>query len=187
MITHTVGAVLAGGSGSRMGSPKTELEYLGVPFVDHVIATLSLVLDEVVLCGGTDRGSIRSLKDPIADGGPLAGILAALHHAAGRPVTVVPVDMPLITVDLIERLADPEIEPDAARVASDGTTVQPLCATYGGGLAAMIEHRLAAGRRSVLGFVDEIGPVEYIIADRHTLTNVNTPQEYAELTGGAVP
>ncbi|MCZ7534086.1 MAG: molybdenum cofactor guanylyltransferase [Acidimicrobiia bacterium] len=184
MITHTIGAVLTGGLASRMGAPKASLTYLDTPFIDHVIATLSIVLDEVVVCGGDYSGPLPVLSDPVEGAGPLAGIMAALTHADGRPVMVAPVDMPLITVDLTRRLVDPQVESMGARIARHDDSIQPLCATYGPGLRSLIQDRLARDELAVFGFVDQIEAVEYINADPHTLTNVNTPQDYEDLTGG---
>lgn len=184
MITHTLGAVLTGGHASRMGESKAGLTYLNARFIDHVIATLSLVLDEVVVCGGDYDGPLTVLPDPVANAGPLAGILAALNHGDGRPVMVAPVDMPLITVDLVTRLVEPRVGATSARIAASGDMLQPLCATYGGGLRTIIQDRLVEGELSVFGMVDQIETVEHISTDRHTLTNINTPQDYVDLTGG---
>jgi molybdopterin-guanine dinucleotide biosynthesis protein A len=185
MITHTVGAVLAGGSASRMGTPKADLEYLGVAFIDHAIATLSLVFDEVVVCGGSYFGPLTHLEDPVGGAGPLDGILAALEQSKSRPVMVVPVDMPLISIELVARLAEPVADEMAIRVASDGVSVQPLVGVYGSGLVPLIADRLAQGHRSVMDFVSAANDVEYITTDTHTLTNINTPEDYEALTGGS--
>ncbi|KAA3640409.1 MAG: molybdenum cofactor guanylyltransferase, partial [Armatimonadetes bacterium] len=161
------------------------LTYLDAPFIDHVIATMSLVVEQVVVCGGDYDGPLPVLRDPVEGAGPLAGILAALTHADGRAVVVSPVDMPLITVDLVTRLVDPQIDRMGARIATSGDTIQPLCATYGPGLRSLIEDRLARSEHAVFGFVDQIPAIEYIATDRHTLTNINTPEDYADLTGGS--
>lgn len=182
MITHTIGAVLAGGSSTRMGSDKSMLEYMDAPLIDHIVATMSLALDEVVVCGGDYHGPLDVLADPVADAGPLAGLLAALVHAAGKPVVIVPTDMPLITVDLIHRLADPRVTGTGARVAKAGDQIQPLCAAYGPGVRAVAAELLEGSHRSVMGLVDTLDPVVYIKADPRTLTNINTPEDYSALT-----
>jgi molybdopterin-guanine dinucleotide biosynthesis protein A len=181
MITHTVGAVLAGGDSSRMGSDKAALEYRDAPFIDHILATMSLVLAQVVVCGGTYEGPVPVLSDPVANAGPLAGLLAALDHAEGRAVVVVPTDMPLVTVELIRRLADPQLLGSTVRLARSGDQVQPLCASYGPGVRPVVAKRLAQAQRSAMGLVDALTSIEYIEADARTLTNVNTPQDYERL------
>jgi len=184
MIDHTLGAILIGGASTRMGTPKAELEYLGVPFVDHAVATLSLVVSDVVISGGSYDGHLTAVPDTRQDGGPLAGILAALRHAEGRAVMVLAVDLPLVTVDLVSRLVEPRIARSAVRVATDGTSTQPLCGVYGPAVESMIEGRLATGKGSVFGLLEAVDTVEYIHAEGHTLSNINTPDDFESLVGG---
>ncbi len=183
MITHTAGAVLAGGASSRMGTDKATLTYLGVPFIDHVLATMSLVLVDIAVCGRNHGATVTHLKDPFEGVGPLAGLLAALEWADGRPVFVAPVDMPLLTAELITRLVEPPLRGSAARIAvrSDDGSVQPLCGVYAPGAAKIIRRRLESDNRSVLGFLADLDTVHHVVADASTLTNVNTPADLAAL------
>jgi molybdopterin-guanine dinucleotide biosynthesis protein A len=164
-----------------MGSDKAALDYRDAPFVEHILATMSLVLTEVVVCGGTYDGPVPTLADSVTGAGPLAGLLAALDYAQGRPVVVVPTDMPLVTVELIRRLVDPPLSQIQARVARSGDQSQPLCASYGPGVRSIIAHRLSGSNRSAMGLIDALTSVDYIEADALTLTNVNTPQDYETL------
>jgi molybdopterin-guanine dinucleotide biosynthesis protein A len=182
MITHTVGAVLAGGHSSRMGTDKAALEYQDAAFIDHILATMSIVLSDVVVCGGTHEGRVPVLTDSVENAGPLGGLLAALDHADGRPVVIVPTDMPLVSVELITRLADPELVGSGVRVARADDQIQPLCAAYGSDIGAVVRARLERSQRSAMGLIESLTSVDYIDTDSHTLTNINTPQEYAALT-----
>jgi molybdopterin-guanine dinucleotide biosynthesis protein A len=183
MITHTIGAVLAGGASSRMGSDKAALEYGDAPFIEHVIATMSLAVDEIVVCGGEYDGPAIVLPDAFHNAGPLAGILAAFEHAGGRPIVVVPTDMPLVTVELIRRLADPQLNGAEARLARAGDQIQPLCAAYGPEVISIVEDRVRGSHRSAMGLIDALTPVTYIESDARTLMNVNTPEDYEMLIG----
>lgn len=167
-----------------MGTPKSELEYLGVSFVDHAVATLSMVVNEVVVVGGTYTGPLTTISDAVPDAGPLGGILGALRHATPRPVLVLAVDLPLVSIDMLRRLVEPVVGSDALRLASDGEHHQPLCAAWGSGLADTIASYLEGGDRSVMGFVDSVGQIELIGTDAQILTNINTPEDYAMLHGG---
>jgi molybdopterin-guanine dinucleotide biosynthesis protein A len=182
MITHTVGAVLAGGQSSRMGSDKAALDYRDAPFIEHILATMSLVVAEVVVCGGGYIGPVPVLSDPVEDAGPLAGLLAVLDYADGKPVLVVPTDMPLVSVELLTRLADPPLHGKESRLARAGDLIQPLCAAYGPDVRGIVSDRLTSGNRSAMGLVKTLASVDYIDTDPRTLTNINTPQEYEELT-----
>ncbi|MCB1246181.1 MAG: molybdenum cofactor guanylyltransferase [Acidimicrobiia bacterium] len=183
LVTHTVGAVLNGGSATRMGSPKGEVELDGVPFIDRAIGTLSLVVSEVVVCGGAYGGSLPLLPDTTRGVGPLAGLRAALDYASGRPVAVCAVDMPLVSIELMRRLSDPQVGRNEVRVAQangDGT-VQPLCGTYGPGAIDVIDTMLTEGLRSVHGLLDRLD-VSYVGADDSLIVNINTPDDLERLT-----
>ena len=81
-----------------------------------------------------------------------------------------------------KRLADPPVGSSEARVARAGDQIQPLCAAYGPGVRTIVADRLKASRRSALGLIDALPSITYIETDPRTLTNINTPQEYAALT-----
>lgn len=181
MIDHTVGAVLAGGESRRMGTPKADLEYLGVSFLDHAVANLSLVVADVVVVGDTYSGPLPATPDAVGSAGPLGGVLGALRYAAPRPVAVLAVDLPLVSIALLSRLIEPVVGDGELRMASDGERIQPLCAVWGQGLADPISSYLEGGGRSVLRFVDSVERLELIRADPQILTNINTPQDYAML------
>jgi len=187
IIDHTLGVVLNGGGSTRMGAPKHELEYLGVPFINHAVATLSLGLRHVVVVGGDYNGPVETLPDEVQDAGPLGGILTGLIHASPLPVMVLAVDLPLVTIELVQRLVNEPVEPDAVRFATDGEHPQPLCAVWGSGLPERISAYLADGERSVRGFVETLATTQFVMADAFTLTNINTPTDYAMLQGGATP
>ncbi|MBW8754601.1 MAG: molybdenum cofactor guanylyltransferase [Sphingomonadales bacterium] len=79
-----LGAVLAGGGSRRFGSDKALALLHGKPLVVHAAEALARHALEVVLCGRRME-SFSSLADrPTPDMGPLGGLNAALHHAAGQ-------------------------------------------------------------------------------------------------------
>lgn len=182
IVDHTLGAILNGGGSRRMGSPKADLEYSGIRLIDHVIATMSLVVTEIVVCGNGPGLSVPVIPDRRSGIGPLAGLESALVHGDGRPVLVCAVDLPLVSAELLRRLIDPPISGAGARVAqsSDDGLLQPLCASYGPDVAGILSDYLASGRRSVHGLLDALD-VEYVETDPFTLTNVNEPDDFDAL------
>jgi molybdopterin-guanine dinucleotide biosynthesis protein A len=92
-------AVLAGGYGSRMGVPKAELRIRGVPILEHLLAGWNWTGPTLLVtapgrehppgCGAFTEEAV----DPVADLGPLRGILTALEHATTPTVAITAVDM----------------------------------------------------------------------------------------------
>ncbi len=79
-----MGAVLAGGQSTRMGSDKAVMIVDDLPLIDHVIMGLFRATDQLVISGRDWRDF-----DAVADGdyageGPLAGLLAVLDHACAH-------------------------------------------------------------------------------------------------------
>lgn len=115
-----VTAILAGGHARRLdGAVKASLVVAGRPLLPRLVAKLEAQSSVVVLCVAPRHESLPWVKaaglpvavDTIEDGGPLAGIAAAMAwarttiHSAVAVVTV-PVDTPFIPDDLVARLAE---------------------------------------------------------------------------------
>ena len=103
-----LGAILAGGQARRFGSDKALAPFNGTPMIDHVIAALRNVTDEIVVCGRADA-QWRALPDKPRPGlGPLGGLNAALEFARTcgfRQVMTLPCDTPAVEPGLLARLA----------------------------------------------------------------------------------
>ncbi len=128
-----LGAVLAGGSSSRMGADKALVEVAGRPMVEWVSAVLGDVADRVVIAGRSDSMlGLDALTDPVQGPvGPLAGVAAALIEAAATGVDVVmvvAVDQPFVRRDTLAHLISSSegraVVPEAAGVR------QVTCAVY---------------------------------------------------------
>lgn len=174
--------VLIGGLSTRMGQSKPEL------FLKRVVAAAQPVFDEVIAVQrpGGPAASIETIfETPHRDEGPIFGIARALLHAGGRRCAVVAVDYPLVTRELLQYL----VKASAGAMMTVpvwGGRPQPLCGIYDPAILPLIRSRLAAGKRDVIGLIDEV-PAKMI--DEQTLRarfegqpllNVNTPAELEE-------
>ena len=131
-----IGAVLAGGSGRRIGGDKAMVELEGRPLLHYPLSVLRAVLDEVAVVAkqstvlpGLDV-EIAIWLEPEEPRHPLAGIVHALRCARGRPVVVVAGDMPFVTRGLVAALARERSRGAVAVVPRAGGRLQPLCARY---------------------------------------------------------
>lgn len=113
-----IGVILAGGLSRRMGGGDKALRRLGDQrLIDHVIARFRPQVDALIINANGDPGrfsdtGLAVIADSLPDHpGPLAGILAALDHAAGHDqgaqwVVSVAADGPFLPHDLVARLMD---------------------------------------------------------------------------------
>lgn len=179
MITHTIGAILAGGDSSRMGRSKSLLVVDGASFLDRVHDTMMSVFSEVIVCGGSEVPSDGVLiADERPGEGPVGGLLSALNVARGRPVFVTTVDMPVVTPEAIRLLAEPEVTGSEVRIAYVAGEDQPLFAVYGPAVQPIVRAAFEEGRRSVMAAIDDLEEVTRITMDSSTLFNVNTKADY---------
>jgi molybdenum cofactor guanylyltransferase len=107
-VTAILGAVLAGGKSSRFGQDKALVEAFGKPLIEYSIEALTQVTPDIVICGRELAGRICVADRPEPGMGPLGGLNAALHHAAGHGfawVLSVACDTPAIPPGLLRDLA----------------------------------------------------------------------------------
>lgn len=101
--------LLAGGKSSRMGQDKRLLVFRGRTLLEHSLHLLEQTgADEILISG--DVEGYDCIPDIIPGCGPPGGIHAALHHIEAQGdlddsmLLVIPVDMPLLEVNILTRL-----------------------------------------------------------------------------------
>ena len=177
-----IGAVLAGGRARRLGGDKARLEIAGRPLVAWPLAALAAALAEVVVVAKRDTplpelGDVEVWHEPDQPRHPGAGIAHALERAAGRPVLVCAGDMPLVTPELVRRLAGEDADGAPAVVPRAGGRLQPLLARYEA--AALPALRAAAPDAPLTAVVEALGPRVVELPDEGPFLNVNTPADVA--------
>jgi len=156
------GVLLVGGASERFGSPKALALFRGQTLAERGHRLLSQVCEEVLAVGKAEDG--LELPFPVLDDGsperaPVFGLLAGLRAAPHELCLALPVDCPLVTPDLLRRLAD------ARGIPQTG----PLPGAYSKALLPALEARVARGELSLRGL--ELPVVEL---DEASLANVNT-------------
>ncbi len=162
---NTLGVLLAGGRGSRMGGhDKGLVKLAGRPLAEHVLQILRPQGSRVVISANRNRQlyarfGCAVVSDRIKGfAGPLAGIQAVMIQVESPWYLVLPCDMPFLPDDLRERLAE-VLRNQAERVAcaADGTRVHPTIALLSRSVLAPLTHYLAAGGRKVSSFYEFLG------------------------------
>jgi len=154
----------------RMGTDKALVPVAGIPMVEW-IATEPLA-------------GIPAIPDLRArPRGPLAGLVTALHHAAGRSVLLVAVDQPLVQHATLQGLVD--LLDRVAVVPMDDGARQTTCAAYPGAWAAEADQEDRSGG-SIQSLLDrlpyrEVGPQEWSSwgEDGRSWHSVDTPEAAA--------
>lgn len=149
-----IGALLAGGRGTRMGAPKATIELGGRLLLEHPLnAFLHAGIDAVVVAKvGTSLPPLplEIWREPDEPTHPLLGIVTALEHADGRAVLVCGCDMPFVSPGLLTTLATTD---GRLVVPQAGGRLHPLLARYGPELLEPLRDAL-----------DQLGPLQETIA-----------------------
>jgi molybdopterin-guanine dinucleotide biosynthesis protein A len=182
---------MAGGESRRMGRDKALLVIDGVTMLERVTSVALRTGCPVVVAGRRkpDDWKLQEVKffpDETPGLGPLGGLATALR-STGRSILALACDMPLLTAGAIQWLMD------AAKhsTGEDGYSItiggepEPLFSIYHQTCLPQIERRLAEGRRSVKGLIEQ-GRFAFCEAPAWVavqLRNVNTPEDVEGLTG----
>jgi len=180
------GIVLAGGRAVRLGGDKAGALLAGRPLVEHVVEAIRAARLEPVVVAKADTPlpplDCATVIEPDLPRHPLCGVLAGLRATAAPAAVVCPVDMPLVTGELLRWLFD---LPDPLAVVG----VQPLLGRYSGDLIpALVEllaleppmREVAARLRARIVAEAEL---ERFGDPARLLLNVNTAAELARAEG----
>jgi molybdopterin-guanine dinucleotide biosynthesis protein A len=179
----SLGVVLAGGGGTRMGGAKAEVELAGRPLIDYPLrAVVEAGLQPLVIAKQDSELPALDCEvvlEPAEPHHPLCGIVSALRWAGG-PVVVLGCDMPFSGAGLLARLASAP-EPLVACALDGG--LQPLPGRYDAALLRALERALE-NREPLRRSVESLGPRLLDEAElkrfgdpRRLCFNVNSPAD----------
>ncbi|MGN8159882.1 molybdenum cofactor guanylyltransferase MobA [Salinisphaera sp. RV14] len=181
--------ILAGGEGRRLGGIDKGWYRVGDrPLIEHTIERVTPQVGHIVISANRSLARYRGLgytvhgDDTDDHRGPLAGIAAVLKAAATPYVLIVPVDTPLLPLDLAARLAAamrPETDLAVARTPDE---LHPLHALMRRSLLDDIQAALFSGVRRVTEWQQDIGRVVVDWAEAGPFANINSDQDAEALT-----
>ncbi|WP_369798384.1 molybdenum cofactor guanylyltransferase [Mycobacterium sp. URHB0044] len=185
MTTPLAAVILAGGASRRMGRDKATLTVPGrtggTTLVEHTVATLGDRCSPifVVAAPGQALPALNAvvLRDDVRGVGPLLATARGLRAAADAGCElafVCAVDMPYLTVELIDQLVGPAVRLGADVVLPWDGRDHYLAGVYRTALAARADDLVAAGERSMRALVGHADTQRIVMPEQRALTNVNT-------------
>jgi molybdenum cofactor guanylyltransferase len=191
--TAVSGIVLAGGRSRRMGCDKGRLQVRGSPMLAIALDLAASIADELILsCRPGDLPeqdlwlgrSVRVVCDQ-REGGPLAGLEAALAAAGHELAIVLPIDMPELTTGMLSTLVYAGLaHPDAqAAVFVTERGLTPMPALFRRSILPVLSEQLDAGALRVgdlLARLDRVAvALDPITSPERAFLNVNTAADLA--------
>jgi molybdopterin-guanine dinucleotide biosynthesis protein A len=180
------GVVLAGGESRRMGRDKATLPLPGgtTTLVEHVVDVVGQRCEPVFVMAAPGQPlpalQVPVLRDDVRGLGPLPATGRGLRAAAQAGACfafVCAVDMPLLTVDLIDDLARRAAETNAEVVLPWDGRSHYLAAVYRTDLADRVDALLAAGERRMSALVHASDAQRIVMSDSRPLANVNSASD----------
>ncbi|OOZ37114.1 molybdenum cofactor guanylyltransferase [Solemya velesiana gill symbiont] len=171
------------------GMDKGLIELAGRPMIEYVIDVLSPQVDELLINANRSQSRYLAYGFPVFEdavtgfAGPLAGIAAAIDHAASDMILTVPCDGPWLPADLAVRLEQRLLKEDAdICIAHDGNRKQPVFGLFHRRVVTSINNFLEAGDRKLqLWLSTQKFAVEDFSDHPNAFINVNTPKEKARV------
>jgi molybdopterin-guanine dinucleotide biosynthesis protein A len=171
----TVGIVLAGGAGRRIGGGKPGRVLAGRPLASYPAAALAQVCERVAIVSKGDGPDLPGVErwddEPPGPRHPLTGIVHALERAGG-PILVCAADMPFVKPDTLHALA--RAGGDAVAVAEG--RLQPVLALYTP--AGLPTLRAAEIDEPLTRTVERLDPIRISVPAAQA-RSIDTPQELA--------
>ena len=183
--------ILAGGQGQRMGGQdKGWVRWQGLPLIEHalnrvrqqtiapaeILISANRHIDEYALTGA------RVVPDVRPDfAGPLAGVESGLLYAKHDLVLVVACDMPLIPLNLFEKLLSGLHDSEIA-VAEADKKLSPLTILLSRFLVKSLSAYLESGQAAVKPWLESqvMSVVEF--DEPQSFVNINSQREMNERT-----
>ncbi|MGA8142604.1 MAG: molybdenum cofactor guanylyltransferase [Candidatus Acidiferrales bacterium] len=182
---------MAGGESSRMGRDKALLELGGVAMIVRAANLVESVTDTCAVIGDSVRLeglALRIITDDMPGAGPLGGIATALRASRAAWNLVIACDLPYLTREWLEFLAERALRSEAdAVLPMNERGAEPLCAMYRKRSEGAIREALDRGTRKVTdglaGVATQfIEPSEWkgFDSDGLLFKNMNSPADYEE-------
>lgn len=193
-MKHIIGAVLAGGQGTRLGNPHKGLisHPTSSNIIDHVMTEMTHAGIENIVISANDPAPYQEFHCPIIPDihpgmGPLAGIEAVLRYAGNRKqeqaVLFLPSDMPLVDRTFITKLSEAFEKGDAPVVYAVEKTddlPHPICCIVQVAALSAVTRSLENGRYRVRPLWKKIGCKTVEFDTSSIFLNLNTHQDLSQ-------
>ncbi len=182
--------VLVGGASSRMGGAPKGLIALqsGETILERTLRIAREAGLDTILVGDLDAYDaiakavvVPRIPDASDVKGPLAGLKALLEHARQRDVIAIACDMPLISVALLQRLADEALDAHVLAPRSIETNKwEPLCARYRSpNVLHALHEAIASGEQSFQQLLRRLNVTELVLSEEERSATIDwdTPHD----------
>ncbi len=195
MIKDITAIILCGGKSSRMQTNKALLKLGDKTVIEIIAAKLKSIFNEVLI-SANDYKEYDFLKLPVINDvfiskGPLAGIHSALKYSSTEKNFIISCDMPLISSELINFIANYDSDKKIILPETEGR-IQQLCGVYSKSLLPIIEEIISESEKdeniksSIYELIRRV-PTDIVniesltLYDKNLFLNMNTQEDYEQV------
>lgn len=176
----SLGVVLAGGKSSRMGQDKALMRYKNLRLVDRAVKLLeNSGVKKVIVSGKID--GYKNVEDLEKNLGPIGGIISVILSEGSSEIVFVPVDTPLLTPALIQKLFENKNNFDAISFEKNPL---PLFLKISDQVLALAKKILVEKKPvAIHQFLAELNSQQIFLSEKNSkfFANINTKKEWEEL------
>ena len=177
--------ILAGGLARRMGQPKHSLKTGGKTFLELLVTLAENYSNDIIISGNPEKITCTKYKvipDEIKNCGPIGGLYTCIKQAKNQNIIVLPIDMPLISNEILDLLINSHNENSFATIISHRDKPFPVLGIYSKKILPEIESKIKSGDYKILNLLRSV-PHQTIDASGlenadKQLQNINTPEDY---------
>ena len=187
------GVILAGGNARRLGGKgKAFINIMGIPLINLVLQKFESQVGKLAI-NTRDKKKFYNYSYPIIEdtiiehggSGPLAGISSAIKWArkSTKPmshVVTVPVDTPLLPLDLVKRMSlELEMKSSDIIFASSNNNVYPVVSMWSLSLDRELDKALNSGVRKIDTFTSayNVSIIDWSFDNINPFFNINRPED----------
>lgn len=179
-------SILCGGKSSRMQSEKGLVLFQGKPFIEHIIAAVLPISNEIQLVTNTsayDYLSYEKIKDIELDKGPIGGIYSALVHSKSENNLILSCDIPLISTELLLELIEKHNADFEVSVFSEANKIHPLIGIYSKKIIPILKKAIEENDLKMMRLLEKVNHQIIEVAGKRSeqFRNVNSLAELNEL------
>ncbi|WP_136481307.1 molybdenum cofactor guanylyltransferase [Cognatitamlana onchidii] len=189
---NITGIILAGGKSSRMGSDKGFLELNNKLFVAYSIDALTPLVSEIIIVSDHstyDSLGYKRVTDCIKEAGPVSGIYSGLEASKTKYNLVLSCDIPLISSEVLQKLIEAiDDTTEIIQAESQGKSM-PLVGLYKKQVKETFYQYLQKDERRLRVVIKNCAYKNVVLNKtlEHTTINVNTKEEFKQITNGSNP
>ncbi|MDO6737953.1 molybdenum cofactor guanylyltransferase [Wenyingzhuangia sp. 2_MG-2023] len=180
MEKNITGIILAGGKSARMGTDKGFITLNQITFTQHIINSLSPIVDEIIIISNNenyDRFGVKRIPDCVSNFGPVAGVYSGLKASKTDYNIIVSCDAPKVDLEVFKPLLKERNNCYDVVQYIVNTKTTPLIAMYHKKCINIFELAVQNKIHQLRFVLEQLNCKTLIASDeiKPKLVNINTP------------